>query len=531
MATLADSFIDDLDDLGGSGSDEEENNGDIEDGVKSKQVDFAKQLQDLEDSDDDSDDNEGDGDVEIDNTQHISPELQALIGKIKAGMGIDSIITLRNSIKFKKHMTDITEALDSSIVMSNNGRIEEDNDYKMIVASNKIMMDMNDEFDNIHRFVAEKYAKKFPELESLIPNKLDYILTIQRIGNEMDLTLIDLNDILPSASVMVVSVTGSTTTGTQLDAIELEEITKGCEEIFRIEADKKTLLSYIESRMNKIAPNICMLIGSRLAAQLVGITGGLVPLSKIPSCNLQVVGQEKKYLSGFSKAAAMPHTGLLYYCDIVQNAPPFLRKRMLKIVAAKVTLAARVDSYKNFPSGDEGRKLRREVEEKLEALLAPQKAKTKKALPIPEEKKRSKRGGKRVRRWKERFAMSDIQKAQNKMSMSIMSDEYGDSAMGVDMGMVGAKDTGRLRAPQEKKRTLLSSKKTKAVSAGSSGTTNGLSSTLVFSTVQGMELAGMNTSAAADRVKEANSKWFNSNSGFLSAAPSKLPTTSGMVLK
>ena len=102
-----------------------------------------------------------------------------------------------------------------------------------------------------------------------------------------------------------------------------------------------------------------------------------------------------------------------------------------------------MDSYKNQPNGEEGRKLRREIEEKYENFLAPAKAKTKKALPIPEEKKRSKRGGKRVRRWKERFALTDIRKRQNQLGFSSTNNEYGDSAMGVDMGLVGAKDLGR----------------------------------------------------------------------------------------
>jgi U4/U6 small nuclear ribonucleoprotein PRP31 len=84
---------------------------------------------------------------------------------------------------------------------------------------------------------------------------------------------------------------------------------RGCEEIKSLEEEKLRLLQFIEGRMSKIAPNVCILIGSRIAAQLVGITGGLVALSKIPSCNLQVVGQEKKYLSGFSKMSAIPHTG------------------------------------------------------------------------------------------------------------------------------------------------------------------------------------------------------------------------------
>jgi U4/U6 small nuclear ribonucleoprotein PRP31 len=110
---------------------------------------------------------------------------------------------------------------------------------------------------------------------------------------------------------------------------------KGCEEVLLLDQSRNQILLFVESRMNRIAPNTCALIGSRIAAQIVGLAGGLLALSKIPSCNLQVIGQERRHLSGFSNVAAMPHTGLIYYCDLVQKSPPFLRKKILKIVAAK----------------------------------------------------------------------------------------------------------------------------------------------------------------------------------------------------
>lgn len=50
-------------------------------------------------------------------------------------------------------------------------------------------------------------------------------------------------------------------------------------------------------------------------------------------------------------------------------------------------------SHLEGPADVGGAKLRDELEEKLEKLQEPGKAKTKKALPVPEEKKRSKRGG------------------------------------------------------------------------------------------------------------------------------------------
>jgi len=124
-----------------------------------------------------------------------------------------------------------------------------------------------------------------------------------------------------------------------------------------------------------------------------------------------------------------------------------------------------------------------------------------------------------VRKLKERMAVTEVRAQQNKVSFS-MDAEYGDSAMGLDTGMLGSKDSGRLRAPARKDQKVGLSKRQKTAMVGaSSGTTNGLSSSLVFTPVQGLEL--VNPNAAAERVKLANQKWFNANSGFLSAAPPK----------
>mmetsp|Transcript_27044 Transcript_27044/g.27284 ORF Transcript_27044/g.27284 Transcript_27044/m.27284 type:complete len:498 (-) Transcript_27044:31-1524(-) len=491
--TLAGSFLEDLDEL------EEEN----EEIVKSEneededEDDYMDDLDDLEQNENDDD-------------------LDALLGKMAAVKGIHNIALLRASSKFNKHMEQVTSLLGkptAPIV----GPLEEDSEYKLLVQCNTIIREVDEEMNNIHRYVSGIYAKKFPELESLIPNKIDYIRTVQRIGNEMDMTLIELNDLLPSASVMVVSVTGSTTSGQPLSDEDLEECMKGCEELLALDQCKSIILTYVESRMTHIAPNLCAIIGSRVGAQIVGMAGGLVALSKIPACNLQVMGQEKHYLAGFSSMASMPNTGILYYCELIQSCAPYLRKKALKVTAGKVTLASRIDSYMNHPTGDEGLRLRRELEEKFEKWLEPPKARTKKALPIPEEKQRSKRGGKRVRRFKERFAMTEFRAQQNKMTFKDLNGEYGDSAMGQDLGMIGSggDGAGKIRAVQ-KKEVHLAKKMKKAVSM-SSGKTNGLSSSLVFTPVQGLEL--VNPNAAAERVREANKKWFDTNSGFLSAAP------------
>lgn len=61
----------------------------------------------------------------------------------------------------------------------------------------------------------------------------------------------------------------------------------------------------------------------------------------------------------------------------------------------QVGLASRMDSFRNDPSGEMGRKWRSEVEEKIEKWQELQTAKTKKALPKPDDMPARKRGGKR----------------------------------------------------------------------------------------------------------------------------------------
>ena len=81
-----------------------------------------------------------------------------------------------------------------------------------------------------------------------------------------------------------------------------------------------------------------------------------------------MLGAQKRTLSGFSTAAIMPHTGFVYYSDLVQNtsevkhlcvhyafyASQDYRKKAAKFLAAKCTLAARVDSCHEYPSGELG---------------------------------------------------------------------------------------------------------------------------------------------------------------------------------
>ena len=115
-----------------------------------------------------------------------------------------------------------------------------------------------------------------------------------------------------------------------------------------------------------------------------------------------------------------------------------------------------------------------------------------------------------------------MMKQANKRAFSTESGEYGDDAMGLTLGMLDSKEAGgaiRNTIEAKKMRHANTKASRKRAVQMSSGATNGLASSMVFTPVQGLEL--VNPDANRERVRQANAKWFTENAGFQSALPKK----------
>ena len=279
---------------------------------------------------------------------------------------------------------------DSKPASSTTQKEDDERHYHLIVASNKHLSRLRDELVRAHQDLCAAYHPKFPELEDLILDTLQYRAAVLAIGNEMDLTLVndELNEVLTSNQILTVTVAGSTTAGRKLTDAEMDAVKDAAEYIESVREAQAELTSFVEGRMEGLAPSVCALVGATTAARLVALAGGLAELSRIPSCNLQVIGQVKQSAAargGMSAAHSRPHSGVLMECDLVAKCPNYLQKKALKTVAAKLALAARCD-YVNVESGrartaDAGKKFRAEIEAKIEKWEEPDKAQTVKALP------------------------------------------------------------------------------------------------------------------------------------------------------
>lgn len=172
----------------------------------------------------------------------------------------------------------------------------------------------------------------------------------------------------------------------------------------------------------------------------------------------------------------------MFQCDLVQQTPPEYQLKVQRTVGAKCVLAARMDlertrrdgehirsaSYcilcvENYP-GSYGQDLRDKIEKHIDRLAAPPPVKITKALPIPNDGPKKRRGGKRfvlsspflshrrasrfvprARKAKEAYAQTELRKLQNRMVFGEAEEEVGAFDQTKGLGMIGV-GTGKVRA-------------------------------------------------------------------------------------
>eukprot|EP00992_Anisonema_acinus_P002913 TRINITY_DN1170_c0_g1_i1.p2 TRINITY_DN1170_c0_g1~~TRINITY_DN1170_c0_g1_i1.p2 ORF type:complete len:103 (+),score=16.43 TRINITY_DN1170_c0_g1_i1:174-482(+) len=58
-------------------------------------------------------------------------------------------------------------------------------EYQLVVESNNLVVEIETEIRKVHKFLKDHYAMKFPELESLVLNPIEYARVVKALGNEM----------------------------------------------------------------------------------------------------------------------------------------------------------------------------------------------------------------------------------------------------------------------------------------------------------------------------------------------------------
>ncbi|KRX06142.1 hypothetical protein PPERSA_00022 [Pseudocohnilembus persalinus] len=400
------------------------------------------------------------------------------------------------------------------IISKPKGFIDVDSEeYQMIKKANEYAQNVEREMQQVHKFVKDSYHKKFSELEKIVVNPIDYAKTVKLIGNKTNYNEIDFNGLLTSHQVLTITVAGSTFAGEQLSTKDLNQVINACDIILQLDEYQKLLLLFVETRMKYIGPNLSELLGTQCASKLMGAAGGIEALSRMPASNIQVMGSQKKALLGMSKANMGFNRGYFGQMEYVQNAPPAFQTRLVRMLATNSAKCARIDYMRTCPDGSAGKRIKELMLQRYDQIQKPQEGKLDKPLPPPDDKPKPKRGGKRFRKMKERLAMTEIRKYQNRLSFGTEAeDDWRGTGKGYGQltNKVG-QSSGKSKINMNKNQKLkLSKKQQQRLIQQNNADADGLSSSIAFTPVQGMELVNPSQRLANKRPEN----YFNKESGF-----------------
>ncbi|GFQ06487.1 U4/U6 small nuclear ribonucleoprotein prp31 [Phtheirospermum japonicum] len=124
----------------------------------------------------------------------------------------------------------------------------------------------------------------------------------------------------------------------------------------------------------------------------MGTAGGLSNLANMPACNVQLLGAKRKNLEGFSTATAQLRVGYLEQTEVIKSTPGEYTMRACRLLAAKSSLATRVDFTRGDMSGGAGRNFRAEIRARIEKWQEKAPARQPKPLPVPDLNTKKQRG-------------------------------------------------------------------------------------------------------------------------------------------
>lgn len=163
-----------------------------------------------------------------------------------------------------------------------------------------------------------------------------------------------------------------------IEESDLKIIKTFADSLYSLYLTKKDLEEYIDEKIKDVAPNMYDVAGANLSAKLIAHTNGLENLAKLPSSTVQIIGAEKAIFRHLKTGENPPKHGLIFQHPGIRGSNWWVRGKLARTVASKITIAARKDAFSN----DYDPNLKAELDERIEEI--------KKAHPFPERKKSKK---------------------------------------------------------------------------------------------------------------------------------------------
>lgn len=206
-------------------------------------------------------------------------------------------------------------------------------DKHLIQAINSID-EIDDSISKLIERIREWYALYFPEMD-VIKNNETYIKLISQ--NKTKEKIIEAKpDAFPSDILDITE---------DINPLDLEIMNNYANSIYELQKSRKQMEEYVDKKMEDIAPNLRLLVGSSLGAKLISHAGGLKRLAMYPSSTVQIMGAEKALFRHLKSGDRPPKYGLIYQHPEVRGAKWWNRGKIARMLASMISHAVRRDVF------------------------------------------------------------------------------------------------------------------------------------------------------------------------------------------
>ena len=198
------------------------------------------------------------------------------------------------------------------------------------------------------------YSLHFPELEKAIKDHEKFVKLVANYGDRKNFERTEFENLAKKSM------------GADFSLADLKIIKLFSQNILNLFSLRKKLSSYLEKTLREVAPNLTEIAGPPLAAKLIAKAGSLEKLAKLPSSTIQLIGSEKalfRFLRGKGKS---PKHGIIFVHPLIQNAPKKLRGKIARVLASKLSIAAKLDYFSKEYRAD---KLKKELDERIKEIF------------------------------------------------------------------------------------------------------------------------------------------------------------------
>lgn len=238
----------------------------------------------------------------------------------------------------------------------------------MIIQAVCLLDDLDKELNNYVMRCREWYGWHFPELGKLITDNTSFVKTVKIIGTRENTSSCDLSDILPEEVEEKVKEAAEISMGTEISNDDIINIQHLCDQVIEISQYRTQLYDYLNARMTAMAPNLTVLVGELVGARLISHAGSLINLAKHPASTVQILGAEKALFRALKTKRDTPKYGLIYHAALVGQCSTKNKGKMSRMLAAKSSLAIRVDALGEDVSFEFGAEHKAKLEARLRIL-------------------------------------------------------------------------------------------------------------------------------------------------------------------